>query len=95
MTEAKTQYDAIKYRNFKEYLWFEAHEEELLRRYFGRYIVIKGEEVIGDYGSRKLARQQTLKHHRPGTFIIHLCAEKDQRRAPRLNGRQLISVDAK
>ena len=90
MEAAKVQYDAVKYPNFKEYLWFEAHEAELLRNYFGRYIIIKDEQVIGDYGSRKLARQQTLKHHKPGTFIIHLCAEKDMRRAPRLNRRQLI-----
>ncbi len=95
MAAAEVQYDVAKYPNFKEYLWFEAHEAELLRRYFGRYIVIKEEEVIGDYGSRKLARQQTLQHHQPGTFIIHLCVEKDPRRAPRLSGRQLITVDAK
>jgi|GEM_PF-751707 len=95
MAETTVQYDAVKYPNFKEYLWFEAHEEELLRSYFGRYIVIKGEQVIGDYGSRKLARQQTLQHHKPGTFIIHLCVDKDPRRAPRLSGRQLITVDAK
>jgi hypothetical protein len=95
MTEARVQYDAVKYPNFKEYLWFEDHEAELLRRYFGRYIVIKDEQVIGDYDSRKLARQQTLKHHKPGTFIIHLCAEEDPRRVPRLSGRQLVTVDAK
>jgi hypothetical protein len=95
MAEAKVQYDAVKYPNFKEYLWFEAHEAELLHRYFGRYIVIKDEQVVGDYGSRKLARQQTLKHHKPGTFIIHLCAEEDPRRTPRLSGRQLVTVDAK
>ncbi len=95
MAEAKVQYDMIKYPNFKEYLWFEEHEAELLRQYFGRYIVIKDEQVIGDYGSRKLARQQTLKHHQPGTFIIHFCVEKDLPRAPRLSGRQLVTVDAK
>ena len=95
MTAETAQYDTLKYPNFKEYLWFEAHEAELLRRYFGRYIVIKDEQVIGDYGSRKLARMQTFKHHLPGSFIIHFCAEKEERRAPRLNGRQLVSVDAK
>lgn len=95
MAEAIVQYNEAKYPNFKEYLWFEAHEAELLRQYFGRYIVIKDEQVIGDYGTRKLARQQTLKNHKPGTFIIHFCADKDPRRVPRLTGRQLITVDAK
>jgi len=94
MAEAQVQYDMVKYPNFKEYLWFEEHEAELLRQYFGRYIVIKDQQVIGDYGSRKLARQQTLEHYQPGTFIIHFCGEKDQHRAPRLSGRQLVTVDA-
>jgi hypothetical protein len=94
MAEATIQYNTLKYPNFKEYLWFEAHEAELLNRYFGRYIVVKDEQVIGDYGTRKLARQQTLQQHKPGTFIIHRCAETDPRRAPRLNGRKLVTVDA-
>ena len=95
MSTVSLTYNISKYPNFKEYLWFEANEEDLLRQYFGRYIVIKDEKVIGDYGSRKLARLQTLKSHEPGTFIIHFCAEKDPRRAPRLIGRQLIGIDAK
>ncbi len=95
MAEATISYNAAKYPNFKEYRWFEAHEEELLHQYIGRYIVIKDEQVLGDYGTRKLARQETIKNHKPGTFIIHFCVEKDPRRAPRLNSRQLVSVDAK
>jgi hypothetical protein len=94
MAETTVSYDAGKYPNFKEFLWFEAYEQELLRQYSGRHIVIKDEQVIGDYGSRKLARQQTLKNHKPGTFIIHFCAENEPRRVPKLIDCQLISVNA-
>lgn len=95
MTEATISYNSAKYPNFKEYLWFEAHEEASLQQHLGRYIVIKGEQVIGDYGTRKHARQETLKKHEAGSFIIHFCVEKDPRRVPRLRGRKLISVDEK
>jgi hypothetical protein len=93
MENTTVQYNAEKYPNFKEYLWYEAHEEELINRYFGRYIIIKEGQVIGDYGSRKLARQQAVKLHKPGTFIIHHCIEPDPRRAPRLIGHRLVTVN--
>ncbi len=95
MEKEQVQYDAEKYPNFKEYLWFKENEEELMKRYYGRYIVIKDEKVIGDYGSWRLAWSQAVKHFQlePGTFIIHLCEKRDPRRAPRLTGRKLISVN--
>ena len=84
-----------KYPNFKEYLWFKKHEPVLMQRYFGRYVVVKDEKIIGDYGSRKLARQQTIQNHKPGTFIIHLCTTADTRRVPRVRGRQIVVIDGK
>lgn len=95
MEKEQVQYDAEKYPNFKEYLWFKENEEELMKRYYGRYIVIKDEKVIGDYGSWRLARQQTVKEHKPGTFIIQHCMERDPLWAPRLIGHKLITVDGK
>ena len=95
MENTVVQYNAEKYPNFKEFLWYEQHEEELLRRYLGRYLVIKDENVLGDFSSRKIARQQTVPNHAPGTFIIHLCAEKDPNRIPRIRGHKLITVDGK
>jgi len=95
MEKDKIQYDAEKYPNFKEYLWFKENEEELMRRYYGRYIVIKDEKVMGDYGSWRLAWSQAVKQLelKPGTFIIHLCVKRDPLRAPRLTGRKFISVN--
>ena len=95
MENTVIQYNAEKYPNFKEFLWYEQHEEELLRRYLGRYLVIKDGNVLGDFSSRKIARQQTVPNHAPGTFIIHLCAKKDPNRIPRIRGHKLITVDGK
>lgn len=81
--------------NYKEYLWYKEHEVELMKRYFGRYIVIKDKQVIGDYGTWKLARQQTVKDHKPGTFIIQHCEQPDPRWAPRLSGRNFLGIYGK
>jgi hypothetical protein len=95
MEKQQVEYDAEKYPNFKEYLWFKEHEAELMQRFYGRYLIIKGQEVLGDYGSWRLAWSQAVNrfHLEPDTFIIHLCEKRDPRRAPRLVGRKLISVN--
>ena len=95
MENTMLKYDAEKYPNFKEYIWYKQHEVELKARYFGRYIVVKDEQVIGDYGSRSVARHETVKLHKPGTFIIHHCIEPDPRWAPRLIGHKLVTVHEK
>ncbi len=95
MEKQQIQYDAARFPNFKEYLWFKQQEKELMQRYYGRYIVIKEEKVIGDYGTWRLAVQQTIRHHKPGTFVIQHCLEKDPRWAPRLQGRQIVTVYGK
>ncbi|MBK8562792.1 MAG: hypothetical protein IPN76_05465 [Saprospiraceae bacterium] len=78
--------------NYVEFLWYKKHETELLLRYKGRYLVIKGEQVIADYESKVKAWQETLKNHQPGSFIIHHCAPVDVKRLPRLANRQFVTV---
>ena len=95
MEKTAVQYNAEKYPNFKEFLWYKEHEAELMKRYYGRYIVIKDGQVIGDYGSWGLARQETVKQHKPGTYIIHHCIERDPKWAPRLIGHRLVTVNEK
>jgi hypothetical protein len=55
MENTAVKYDAEKYPNFKEYLWYKQHEAELLERFPSRYVVIKDEKVIADFESRSLA----------------------------------------
>ena len=57
----------------KEFDWYLENEQKLLHRYPGRHIVIKDQQVIADYDSDVVAWRTTLKHHKPGTFIIHHC----------------------
>jgi len=57
----------------KEFKYFLDHQEELLRKYEGRFVVIKNEKVIGDFGSEMEAYTETKKNHEVGTFLIQHC----------------------
>ena len=58
----------------KELDFFRSHQDELARKYLGRVIVIKGEEVLGDYDNPLSAYLESKKTHAPGTFMIQPCA---------------------
>lgn len=56
-----------------EFKYFREHQDELVKRYNGRYIVIVGEEVVGDYKDQAEAYVHTAKTRKPGTFLIQHC----------------------
>ena len=57
----------------KEFKYYLDHQNELVKQYNGRILVIKGKEVIGDYGSEEQAIIETLKDHEIGTFLVQKC----------------------
>jgi hypothetical protein len=57
----------------KEFEFYLRNQEELVKKYNGRVIVIKGETVLGDYDSELQAFEKTSLEHRPGTFLIQKC----------------------
>lgn len=61
-----------KYMLDKEFKYYIEHQEELVKKYNGKYIVIIGTEVI-PYDNEMDAYNETLKKHKLGTFLIQLC----------------------
>jgi hypothetical protein len=61
----------------KEFNYFLKHQEELVQKYNGRVLVIKGDSVIGVYDSEEIAYFETVKTHKPGTFLIQACTSGD------------------
>lgn len=61
-------------REFKYYL---DHQAELVEKYDGKFLVIKGEEVIGVYDAEAAAYFETAKKHEAGTFLIQFCEQGD------------------
>ncbi len=56
-----------------EFEYFLKHQGELVDRYGGRVIVIKGHTVLGSYESVPEAVHETSKTHQLGTFLVQKC----------------------
>jgi len=58
----------------KEFQYYLDHQDELVKEYNGKFIVIKGESVIGSYDTEIQAYTETIKEHELGTFLIQFCS---------------------
>lgn len=57
----------------KEFQYFLDNQDELVKEYEGKFIVIKGSEVLGAYETEFEAIQETSKEHELGTFLVQEC----------------------
>ena len=58
----------------KEFEYYLEHQDELVKQYNGKFIVIKDCNVIGDFDSELEAVEKTSKIHELGTFLIQKCS---------------------
>jgi formyltetrahydrofolate synthetase len=56
-----------------EFDYYLAHQNELVKKYNGKFIVIKNQAVIGDYESELEAVKKTAQEHELGTFLVQKC----------------------
>lgn len=54
----------------REFEYYLANQESLVKGYSGKFIVIKAGKVIGSYDSQFEAYENTKKDHDLGTFLI-------------------------
>lgn len=57
----------------RECRYFIENQDELVKRYGGKFVVIKGETVLGAYNSTVEAVKETAKAHKVGTFLVQRC----------------------
>ncbi len=57
----------------KEFDYYLEHQDELVKEYNGKFIVIKGNKVIGAFSSEIEAINETLEKHELGTFLVQKC----------------------
>lgn len=57
----------------EEFEYYLAHQEELVKQYRGKFLVIKNKQIIGVYGSELEAYTNTLRSEDAGTFLIQEC----------------------
>ena len=56
-----------------EFEYYLEHQAELAAKYQGRYLVIKGHRLLGDYTTADEAVRSTTPAHEPGTFLVQRC----------------------
>ena len=57
----------------KEFNYYLEHQEELVKEYSGKFIVLKGHKVLGAFASALEAVEKTTKQHELGTFLVQKC----------------------
>lgn len=57
----------------EEFQYFIVHQDELVREYGGRVLVIQHQQVIGVYDSPLQAYVEAQKTHELGSFLIQAC----------------------
>ena len=57
----------------KEFRYYIDHQDDLVKHYNGKVIVIKNGQVIGVYESEIEAVEETSKKEEPGTFLVQKC----------------------
>ncbi len=57
----------------KELDYYIAHQDELVKQYNGKFIVIKDCKVLGAYNTALEAVETTKQKHPMGTFIVQQC----------------------
>lgn len=58
----------------KEFAFYLKCQDELVKKYNGKFLVIKDEEIIGVYNSQVSAYTETARKHEVGTFLIQFCS---------------------
>jgi hypothetical protein len=62
----------------KEFYYYLENQNKLLKKYDGRFVVIIGENVVGDYATFDDAYANSVKQYELGTFLIQKCTEGDK-----------------
>lgn len=57
----------------EEFKYYLDHQEELVKLYKGKFIVIKDQKVIGSYDSELEAVKKTSEQYELGTFLVQKC----------------------
>jgi hypothetical protein len=59
----------------QEIAYYQAHLDQWLKDYPGKYVSIKGEEVVGFFNSRDEALTETVNRYGIGSYLIRQIGE--------------------
>jgi len=67
----------------ENYIFFKNNLPKFIKRYKGKYIVIKDKRVLGSYDDFDEAYRETIRNEALGTFIIQQCIPLNPMRVAR------------
>lgn len=73
-----------------EFDYYLKNQSEFVKKYLGKYIVLKNHEVLGAYDTNVEAYQETEKMHALGTFLIQLVQEGNESYTQTFHSRVLV-----
>lgn len=76
-----------------EFNYFLSHQEELVKQFNGRVLVIRDQKVVGDYGSVKEAYFASVAKYDLGTFLIQQCAPGPECYTQHFSSRVIFALD--
>ena len=75
----------------KEFEYYLAHQDELLAKYNGKFVVIKGGKVLGAYDDEIKAVEITQQEHAAGTFLVQYVSPGDSAYSQSFHSRAAFS----
>ena len=57
----------------REFKYYVEHQDELVEKYNGKFVVIKGCNVIAAFDSELEAIEKTVEQYELGTFLVQKC----------------------
>jgi len=76
----------------KEFDFYKAHQKELVKNYEGKYLVVKNQAVVGVYGTREEAIQESMKKYTLGTFLVQYVQSGENNHTQTFHSRVMFSV---
>lgn len=74
-----------------EFKYYKEHQKELVTKYQNRFIVIVGNEVIGDYNTEIDAYQDASNKYSLGSFLIQQCLDGSDNYTQTFNSRVIFA----
>ena len=75
----------------KKFDFYLAHQDEMVEKYDGRYIVIKNGIVVGDHDDEVTAVAKAQESHELGTFLVQKVSEGDSEYSQTFHSRVAFS----
>ncbi len=75
----------------KEFKYYLEHQDEFVKKYKGKFIVIKDLKTIGVFDSELEVIEKTVEKHELGTFLVQKCEPGAESYTHTYNSRALFA----